>query len=545
MIFADAWKDFSEYSEESSIHSMQYIGRQHLHFFERLFWICAFLFSFSACSYLIYRTYDRWVNDPVLFTFNKQPTPTWKIPFPALTICPDAKINVDLFNLSEALNIADTYGYMNDEKMAKFQSIYQICDGIKTYPRSFFLSDEVSNKSHARRLIEMTNEILINARYISNEDRKETFHKIVTNEGVCHTFNMLDEKDLYRKVMAQRLRFPKHGERSHWSNFGYGNDKKPETYPHRILGSGKKAGLTVLLGMRKKDIDFACSNGTAGFRLTLHTPDEFPRPDFKYLTIPFNMMSLISVIPQVLTTSKNLKNYEPRKRKCYFQGEKQLKFFKHYTQSNCKLECLTEFVRKKCGCVKFSMPHENTTKMCTSTDIKCMETAESDLIMSELEKKIKEDVTKAASPPMVVNSPVIPIMVSNMKLKKVSETKACGCLPSCSSIFYNTEMSQTLFDVVQSQRDVASDRSKTEEFKDKADDYIFSKFEIYFKEDEFIESKRTELYGWTNFLSNCGGFLGLLMGGSLLSLVEIFYHCTMKNFFKRRREMKERVVSLD
>lgn len=28
---------------------------------------------------------------------------------------------------------------------------------------------------------------------------------------------------------------------------------------------------------------------------------------------------------------------------------------------------------------------------------------------------------------------------------------------------------------------------------------------VYFKEDTFIESKRSELYGWVNFLANCGG----------------------------------------
>lgn len=30
---------------------------------------------------------------------------------------------------------------------------------------------------------------------------------------------------------------------------------------------------------------------------------------------------------------------------------------------------------------------------------------------------------------------------------------------------------------------------------------------IYFNDDHFIESKRSELYGWVNFLSNCGGQL--------------------------------------
>lgn len=33
---------------------------------------------------------------------------------------------------------------------------------------------------------------------------------------------------------------------------------------------------------------------------------------------------------------------------------------------------------------------------------------------------------------------------------------------------------------------------------------------IYFKEDTFIESKRSELYGWTNFLASCGGLKNIL-----------------------------------
>lgn len=59
---------------------------------------------------------------------------------------------------------------------------------------------------------------------------------------------------------------------------------------------------------------------------------------------------------------------------------------------------------------------------------------------------------------------------------------------------------------------------------------------MFFKLDHFIESTRSELYDWVNFLSNCGGFLGLLMGGSLLSLVEILYHFVVKRFFEESEE---------
>lgn len=55
-----------------------------------------------------------------------------------------------------------------------------------------------------------------------------------------------------------------------------------------------------------------------------------------------------------------------------------------------------------------------------------------------------------------------------------------------------------------------------------------ARLSIFFKENQFITSKRSELYGQTDFLANCGGLLGLFMGVSLLSIVEIIYFCTLR-----------------
>lgn len=55
-----------------------------------------------------------------------------------------------------------------------------------------------------------------------------------------------------------------------------------------------------------------------------------------------------------------------------------------------------------------------------------------------------------------------------------------------------------------------------------------ARLSIYFKEHQFITSKRSELYGQTDFLANCGGLLGLFMGVSVLSIVEVIYYCTLR-----------------
>ncbi|KAI8424535.1 hypothetical protein MSG28_002992 [Choristoneura fumiferana] len=44
--------------------------------------------------------------------------------------------------------------------------------------------------------------------------------------------------------------------------------------------------------------------------------------------------------------------------------------------------------------------------------------------------------------------------------------------------------------------------------------------------------RRSELFGLTDFLANCGGLLGLFLGFSFLSLIEIFYFCTL-SFLKK------------
>jgi hypothetical protein len=49
-----------------------------------------------------------------------------------------------------------------------------------------------------------------------------------------------------------------------------------------------------------------------------------------------------------------------------------------------------------------------------------------------------------------------------------------------------------------------------------------------FKEDEFFFTRRSELYGWTDFIANFGGLLGLFLGVSILSIVEIIYFISFR-----------------
>lgn len=62
---------------------------------------------------------------------------------------------------------------------------------------------------------------------------------------------------------------------------------------------------------------------------------------------------------------------------------------------------------------------------------------------------------------------------------------------------------------------------------------------LFFKEDQFIALKRAELFGITDFIANCGGLLGLFMGVSLLSIVEIIYFCTIRLIYRIKGQTQQ------
>lgn len=69
----------------------------------------------------------------------------------------------------------------------------------------------------------------------------------------------------------------------------------------------------------------------------------------------------------------------------------------------------------------------------------------------------------------------------------------------------------------------------------------FAKLAIYFKQPQYMALKRSELFGWTDFIANCGGVLGLCMGVSLLSLAELLYYCLMRPILLLRTYLNQSV----
>lgn len=142
---------------------------------------------------------------------------------------------------------------------------------------------------------------------------------------------------------------------SNWNlESGYGQREKEGLYPYRVFGTGRLSSFLVTL--RLHEFDYLCSGAIQGFIVSFNSPNEEPQFVKNYFYVSPNRGVLFKITPKLTITSLNLNTYSPSVRRCYFNSERQLRFYKQYTQKNCETECLANLTLAECGCVKFAMP---------------------------------------------------------------------------------------------------------------------------------------------------------------------------------------------
>jgi hypothetical protein len=105
---------------------------------------------------------------------------------------------------------------------------------------------------------------------VNFENCREMFTEIITQDGVCYNFNMLNATEIYRS--DQTITYgPSHDWVSNnWSlEEGYGVELKSDLYPKNIRGAGPSNGLNVYLSLDKQDLDYECRALNVGFKVCL------------------------------------------------------------------------------------------------------------------------------------------------------------------------------------------------------------------------------------------------------------------------------------
>lgn len=145
---------------------------------------------------------------------------------------------------------------------------------------------------------------------------------------------------------------------SDWSvDNGYDpNLRTQEPYPYRVYDAGRQHGLTIILRVDNNDLNYMCGGAVQGFKIGFHSPIDIPRDTSKFYELSPKRAAVYSIEPRLIETAAEVHKYQPHERQCFFNTERKLRYYKQYTEFNCKKECLSNYTMARCGCVNFSLP---------------------------------------------------------------------------------------------------------------------------------------------------------------------------------------------
>lgn len=153
----------------------------------------------------------------------------------------------------------------------------------------------------------------------------------------------------------------------HWT-LENGFKSSIEEVPYRAIPT---FDLKIVTKLNFSDTFDMCMTRREGYKIIYHMPNEIPTIFHDYDFFDFGLKSINIVTAQRFKTDASLRKYSIDSRRCFFENERKLKFFKSYTKAHCNLECLANFTLHECDCVKFSMPRSKTTQVCELEKVSC------------------------------------------------------------------------------------------------------------------------------------------------------------------------------
>lgn len=492
---------FSEYSRTSTVHGVRYLCDKKRPWSERMWWLISVSTSVFLCAGFLVGTWNKWAISPLIITFADEATQLSNIPFPTITICNDFMVNTSALNYSGILEQLSKEEFsninLNADTVQKVYSLAHFC------APPVFLGEYIEHKGYAVDRKIMKNLQELEARLFHPRDRcylagheelrcEALFSQILTDSGICYTFNHLSSDDIY-KVNLLADDFPKVSKFSvsHQINafdvYSNGSTKSENlSYPYTMRNAGTGLEIKMWVPETENHFDPMCDGLLEGLKVQVHSAQEVPQLNKFFYHIPFDHDVRITVYPDMMTTSSSIiKSHNQEQRKCIAEKEHDLVFFKNYTQHNCFLDTLATESFRICKCVLFWMPRFNETKMCRfSSEFKCVEHVENSIHHADLTSK---------------------------------------CIPACNSINYYA--------------DISTSKRAVNPFE--PDGFKRVNVLVLFKDQQYYSASRSELYGkmdFIDFTAACGGILNLFMGISILSILEIVYFATFRlarNLIKR------------
>ncbi|XP_046649315.1 pickpocket protein 28-like isoform X2 [Daphnia pulicaria] len=490
-------KYFKQFCDSTSLHGLKYITEEKSHWLKRVMWTLVFLAGIFFSGYYCWQMWKKWEDSPVLMSLDSNRYPLKNIPFPAVTIC-----NVNKVSKTKLLRVMEDPRYKN----ITYDKMQQTLRYMTKLDRAIKNEKELENLSEFYRTQNISSADLFDVLKKSAPSCRdmvmdciwlgipapcfEYFSFLPTDDGICCTFNGAKYNDPELEI------------------------ESTDHEPLRVSGNGYRMGLALVIDA---DIeDYSVTNGKFdGFKVLIHTSEEFPDVADRGFVLGPGTETFVGVKGiTTFNTEEVAKDVTPARRQCQVEGEQKLKYFPRYSRSACTIECATRLMQERCKCRPYFFKADIGTKLCNLDSYSCI-------------SDVYEDVRQ-------------------------NEDKICHCLPPCTDVWYDPEISYSsfpgrgfnltrTFKRLVAGRNLSSNADSNEYFKSNV-----AVLHVYYKDKTGVRYKTDIRFGVEDFISATGGLLGLGLGLSFISVFELLYFLCLRWFFpKIKSKSRSRDESLD
>ena len=173
------------------------------------------------------------------------------------------------------------------------------------------------------------------------------FNQRPTDQGMCCSFNMKKANQILKKsryteaISARQSKDAESAFETEDVPSWYRNDVEPNPQ------AGRDKGLTVIFdGHSNKVSSGTVTENFNGFITLVDDNDKFPLVSRTKLISRPGYESNIEVDAIKLESETEIRKYDSTRRKCYFPDEYQLRMHQNYSQDNCVFECKQDFASK-------------------------------------------------------------------------------------------------------------------------------------------------------------------------------------------------------
>ncbi|XP_055542870.1 sodium channel protein Nach-like [Wyeomyia smithii] len=468
---------------ETALHGYNHMVRKDYTSTERALWTVA-VSSALVISIILLRY--SWMFDTGAHTVSVMETtnyPVSNIPFPAVTVC-----NLNKISFKSALHKAEQMTRPDNmtavELAWKFRLLLHVYGLADSNEREYYELHNIlriNNLEVAQLMGEIAqpcSSLLARCMWKGTLWRCENlFQTINSTEGMCCSFNYYGR----RSSSSQKQTF--------------GNVPNE---PRRVTASGLFTGLRVLMNPEIDDYH-TTDVATAGVRIMIHHPYDYPNGNIEAKIILPQMVALIPIQPKETYSTNDVLSMDPWDRFCYAHNEAKLSVMRRYSFENCMVECRARRVFERCGCIPYHLPNNGTVSCCQMEDMKCI-----------LENA---DLYQNAVP------------MFNWSIMEIRDRAytLCRCLPNCASVQYPAEMSSRLLN--RSYSDTAQDFYTGIKIKD------HSAVHVYYNDLVSTRFLKKVNQDWLDVLASFGGILSLFLGFSIITGFEVIYFFSIRVLF--------------